>query len=257
MKIIDTHAHYDDSAFDGDREELLEMLWHSDIETVVNIGADKKTSKQSIDLAKKHEHIYAAIGYHPNEVESFSDEDIGWLKKQAEYKKVVAIGEIGLDYYYSEPARDVQKRAFIEQLKLSKELNLPVVIHSRDAAADTLEIIKEHHAGTTGGVIHCFSYGTEIAREYLNMGYFFGIGGVATFKNSRKLTEVIEYLPIESIVLETDCPYLAPVPHRGERNCSLYIPLVVEKIAELKNMSKEEVIDITHENALRLYPRLK
>ena len=257
MKIIDTHAHYDDSAFDGDRKELFNALWNSNIEAVVNIGSDKKSSGRSIDLARTNEHIYAAIGYHPNEVEGFNDEDISWLRKQAEYKKVVAIGEIGLDYYYSEPPKSVQKAAFIKQLELSKELELPVVIHSRDAAADTLEIMKKYHAGATGGVIHCFSYGVEIAREYLKMGYFFGIGGVATFKNAKRLTEVIEYLPIENIVLETDCPYLAPVPHRGERNCSLYIPLVVEKIAELKHISSKEVIAITHDNALRLYPRLR
>ena len=176
-----------------------------------------------------------------------------WLESLAENPKVVAIGEIGLDYYWDEPEREIQKHWFSAQLEVAKKTGLPVIIHSRDAAKDTLDIMKVEHNGATGGVIHCFSYGVEMAREYLNMGYYIGIGGVLTFKNAKKLIEVAEYAPLDRIVLETDCPYLAPVPNRGKRNFSGNLPYVVEKLAEIKGVSKEEIIRETAKNARALY----
>ena len=170
-----------------------------------------------------------------------------------EDEKIVAVGEIGLDYYWDEPERKIQKKWFARQLALSKETELPVIIHSRDAARDTLDIMKAEHNGATKGVIHCFSYGVEMASEYLNMGYYLGVGGVLTFKNAKKLREVVEYAPMSRLVLETDCPYLAPVPNRGKRNSSLNLPYVVQAMAEIKNMEPEEIIRLTTENAKELY----
>lgn len=251
--IFDTHAHYDDEAFDEDREELLSGLFNHGIEAVTNVGASIKSSKSTLALAEKYPHVYGAIGVHPNETAELDEDSINWLKSQSSHEKIVAIGEIGLDYYWDEPERETQKIWFIRQLDLAKQVKLPVIIHSRDAAKDTLDIMKAEGGRDTGGVIHCFSYGKEIAREYLNMGYYLGIGGVITFKNAKKLKEVVEYMPMEQLVLETDCPYLAPSPNRGKRNSSLNLPYVVQEISAIKGISEEEVIEITSRNAKKLY----
>lgn len=251
--IIDTHAHYDDEAFQEDRDQILSSLKDQGIETVVNIGASIETSKNTLKLVKQYPFIYGAVGVHPNETGQLTEDLMIWLKEASNEPKIVAIGEIGLDYYWEEPDHDTQKKWFIRQLNLAKETNLPVVIHSRDAAKDTLDIMKAEHTPKTGGVIHCFSYGVEMAREYLNMGYYLGIGGVLTFKNARKLKEVVEYMPMDQMVLETDCPYLAPVPNRGKRNSSFNLPYVAEAIAGLKHISADQVIEITNKNAKRLY----
>jgi TatD DNase family protein len=251
--IFDTHAHYDDAAFDADRDTLLRDLENHGIGRVVNIGASLSSCKTTQMLAARYPFIYAAVGVHPSETGELTETDIDWLRDQAAKEKVVAIGEIGLDYHWETPGRDIQKRWFVRQLALAREGRLPVVIHSRDAAKDTLEIIKAECGGTTGGVIHCFSYGIEMAREYLNMGFYLGIGGVLTFQNARKLREVVEYAPLDALVLETDCPYLSPVPHRGERNSSQNLPLVAKALAELKGITAEGVILQTTENAKRLY----
>ena len=176
-----------------------------------------------------------------------------WLKSLAADEKIVAIGEIGLDYHYDEPEREVQKKWFARQLDLAYELDMPIIIHSRDAAADTLDIMKEHHGDELNGVIHCFSYSPEMAQIYLDMGYYLGIGGVVTFKNSKKLKEVVKMTPLERIVLETDCPYLTPEPHRGKRNDSSYLKYVVECISKLKGISAEKIIKTTCENAVKMY----
>lgn len=251
--IFETHAHYDDDAFDEDREALLAALPENGITRVVNIGSTLAATAGSIRLAEKYPYIYAAAGVHPSEAEELNEETFAWLKAQLSHPKVVAVGEIGLDYYWPEPDHELQKEWFIRQLRLAHEAKKPVVIHSRDAAEDTLSIMKAEADEELSGVIHCFSYSVEIAREYLNRGYFLGIGGVLTFKNSRKLKEVAAYAPLSQIVLETDSPYLAPVPHRGKRNCSLYLPLVVAELARIKDVSEEEVRRITWENACRLY----
>lgn len=251
--IFDTHAHYDDEAFQEDRDELLNSLSTHGIEAVVNVGASIQTTKNTLELMKKYPFVYGAVGVHPSETEELNDNLMDWLKHVSGEKKVVAIGEIGLDYYWKEPDPEIQKHWFVRQLQLAREVKLPVIIHSRDAAQDTLDIMKAEKAGEIGGVIHCFSYGTEMAREYLNMGFYLGIGGVVTFNNGRKLKEVVEYMPLDRIVLETDCPYLSPVPNRGKRNSSLNLPYVTEAISQIKGISPEEVIKITNQNARNLY----
>ena len=251
--IFDTHAHYDDEDFDADRYELLESMKEHGVGTIVNIGASMRSCKTTLALAEKYPFVYGALGVHPSDCGTMTEEDIQWIKANAANEKIVAIGEIGLDYYWDNVERDVQKKWFVRQLEIAKETGLPVIIHSRDAAQDTLEIMKVEHKDTTGGVIHCFSYGVEMAREYLNMDYFIGVGGVLTFKNGKKLKEVVEYAPMDKLVLETDCPYLAPVPYRGKRNSSLYLTHVVEEMAAIKGMSVEDVIRVTAENAKRLY----
>lgn len=251
--IFDTHAHYDDEAFDEDRDSLLSSLHENGIEAVTNIGASLRSSKSTLELTERYPFVYGAIGVHPNETEELDEAGITWLKDHASAPGIVAIGEIGLDYYWDEPDRGIQKKWFIRQLELAKEVDLPVVIHSRDAAKDTLDIMKSMKRGDLGGVIHCFSYTKEMAREYLNMGFYLGIGGVVTFKNAKKLKEVVEYMPVDQMVLETDCPYLAPVPNRGKRNSSLNLPYVVEEIARLKGLTPEEVIETTNRNAKKMY----
>lgn len=251
--IIDTHAHYDDEAFDEDRDQLIRGFAENGIEMVVNVGAGIETSKRTLELVEQYENVYGAVGVHPDGVQDLTEADMEWLKSVSGREKIVAIGEIGLDYYWDTAERQTQKKWFVRQLGLAREVGLPVIIHSREAAADTLEIMKAEKSEEIGGVIHCFSYGVEMAREYLKMGFFLGIGGVLTFKNGRRLKEVVEYAPMESLVLETDSPYLTPVPYRGKRNNSNYLPLVVEELAKIKGLSAQEVIDITRENALRLY----
>ena len=251
--IFDTHAHYDDEAFDEDREELLSSLPEAGIKAVVNVGASLESTERSLGLAARYPFVYAAVGVHPSECGEMKEEDIRWLKKASAEEKAVAVGEIGLDYYWDEPDRKIQKKWFSRQLDLAAEVKLPVIIHSRDAAQDTLDMMKAQHAGDIGGVIHCFSYGKEMAREYLNMGFFLGIGAVVTFQNGKKLKEVVEYAPLSSIVLETDCPYLSPVPLRGKRNSSRNLPYVVEMISQIKGVDRETVERETWENALRLY----
>lgn len=251
--IVDTHAHYDNEAFNEDRDSLLAGLASQGIEMVVNIGASIQTTKNTLELMEKYPFVYGAVGVHPSETEELKETLIDWLKEAAQKPKTVAIGEIGLDYYWDEPEREVQKYWFIRQLNLAREVKLPVVIHSRDAAKDTLDIMKDERAGDMGGVIHCFSYGVEIAKEYLNMGFYLGIGGVVTFKNARKLREVVKYMPMDRMVLETDCPYLSPEPFRGKRNSSRNLPYVVKVISEIKGILEEDVIAITSSNARALY----
>ena len=251
--IFETHAHYDDEKYDMDREELLKNLHEENVEYIVNVSSSMKSVERTIELMKRYDFIYGAIGIHPNDCEELSEEKMSYLEKSCKSEKVVAIGEIGLDYYWKEPESEVQKKWFIRQLKLAEKMNLPVIIHSRDAAKDTIDILKSEKAGKTGGVVHCFSYGKEIAKECLNMGLYIGIGGVVTFQNAAKLKEVVKYLPLESIVLETDSPYLAPVPYRGKRNSSAYISYIAEEIGKIKEISTQEVLQRTNENAKKLY----
>lgn len=251
--IFDTHAHYDDPQFDEDRTELLTGMKDAGIDHIVNIGANLETSRNSLALAHEYDFVYAAVGVHPSDVEELDDQKLEELRLLSRDDRCVAIGEIGLDYHWPEPGRDLQQHWFRKQLELAREEKLPVVIHSRDAAADTLQILKEAGGAVTGGVVHCFSYSAEVARQCADMGFFIGVGGVITFKNGRKLREAVDQLPLEKILLETDCPYLAPEPHRGHRNSSFNLPLVVEAVAELKGVSPEEVIRITEENAKRMY----
>ena len=255
--IFETHAHYEDAAFDEDRKELLESLPKNNIEYVVNVSSSIKTVDESLALADSYDFIYATVGIHPGETMNLDEDTFMWLKEKAKHKKVVAIGEIGLDYYWDTHDREIQKKWFARQMELAKELNLPLVIHSRDAANDTFNMMKEAKAEESGAILHCFGYGVEQARQYLNMGYYLGIGGVVTFTNGRKLKEVVEYAPLEQLVLETDCPYLSPVPYRGKRNSSLYLPYIAKEIARIKNTDYDTVIRVTNENAKKFYFKTK
>lgn len=251
--IFDTHAHYDDEAFNEDREAVIKSLAAAGVETVVNIGASMASSETTLELTRNYPFIYGTAGVHPSETAELDEEKFQRLKEIVREPKIVAVGEIGLDYYWEKPAHDIQKNWFERQLELAREVNLPVVIHSREAAKDTLEIMKAAKAGDMGGVIHCFSYGKDMAREYLDMGFFLGIGGVLTFKNAKKIREVVEYAPMAQLVLETDSPYMAPEPNRGKRNTSANLPYVVNMMAEIKGLSPEDVIAATEKNARRLY----
>lgn len=250
--IFDTHAHYDDEQFDTDRDQLLDSLEDRGIGRVVNVSAAYPSWEACIRLAEKYPFVYAAAGIHPDHSGELDEQRFEELRRSLEHPKVVAVGEIGLDYYWDETPRDIQKKWFVRQLDLAREADLPVIIHSRDAAADTLKIMKES-AADLRGVIHCFSYSKETALEYIDMGYYIGVGGVVTFKNGRKLKETVQAIPLSSIVLETDCPYLAPVPNRGRRNSSENLVYVAEEIARLKEVSYEEVVEQTRKNAEELY----
>lgn len=252
-KIFETHAHYEDKKFDPDREQLLAGMQENGIEYVVNVGSSLATTKATLELIQKYDFMFGAVGVHPEETGELDEESFAWLTKVTSADKVVAVGEIGLDYYWDQPERSIQKQWFERQIFLAKEVKLPMIIHSRDAAQDTYEIIKACQGEEAGGVIHCFSYGTQMAKQFLEMGFYLGIGGVVTFKNAKKLKEVVQYAPLDQLVLETDCPYMAPEPHRGKRNSSLYLCHVAEQIAALKGISPEEVIRVTNENGKKLY----
>lgn len=289
--IFDTHAHYDDERFDGDRDALLKSLPENGVAKVVNVGASMDGARATFELMKKYSHVYGAIGVHPDEVGELEKADavqqggacadgrdkvcagergmrqdqtsgvqdnacMRELRAMLAHEKAVAVGEIGLDYHWNVESRETQKKWFIEQMKLALECGLPIVVHSREAAQDTFDCIREHHAGKPGfrgGIIHCYSGSVEMAREYVKLGYFIGIGGVVTFKNARVLKEVAADVPLARIVVETDCPYLAPEPRRGERNSSLYLPYIIEEIARVRGLSAEEVERATYGNAMRVY----
>ena len=250
--IFDTHAHYDDEQFDADREELLNSMAEQGVGTIVNVSASYPSCEQVTEMVQKYPFMYAAVGVHPDHVGELNEETFVRMKKLFANDKVIAVGEIGLDYYWDNESHDLQKAWFIRQLELARELDLPVLIHSREAAADTMDIMKEHAEGISG-VIHCYSYSKEMAREYVKMGFYIGVGGVVTFKNARKLKETVVEIPLTSIVLETDCPYLAPEPNRGKRNNSAYIRYVAEEIAKIKGITYEEVVAQTDENARQMY----
>ena len=251
--IFDTHAHYDDDAFDEDRDVLLSGMREQNVEYIVNVGASMASSERSIKLAEKYPFVYAAVGVHPDEVGELDEEKFEKLREWTAHEKVKAVGEIGLDYYWDKEKHELQKHWFMRQMELASEVKLPMIVHSREAAKDTLDMVIAAKPLNLSGIIHCYSYSVEQAREYLNMGYYIGIGGVVTFKNAKKLKEVAEYTPLSQIVLETDCPYLAPTPFRGKRNDSSKIAYVAEELAAIKQVPVEEVIRITNENGRRLY----
>lgn len=251
--IFDTHAHYEDEAFDTDREEVIRSLPAAGVTAFVNVASTWDSLEKTKAVAETHDHAYAAYGIHPDNVSELSEERMEILKKYCLTDKCVAVGEIGLDYHHGKETRDEQILWFRRQLGLARELGLPVIIHSRDAAEDTMKIAREEKIGGIGGVVHCYSYSPEDARQYVRMGLFLGVGGVVTFKNARRLKETVAEEPLESLVLETDCPYLAPEPHRGTRNSSANLPYVVQAIAEIKGVTAEEVENVTYQNALRMY----
>ncbi|MFR6538291.1 MAG: TatD family hydrolase [Lachnospiraceae bacterium] len=257
--IFESHAHYDDRQFDVDREKLLENLPFQNVGVIVNVGSDIRSSKESITLAHQYDYVYAAIGVHPDEVDTMKEADMEELSHMAKETKVVAIGEIGLDYFRKEgnAYKSVQKEWFCRQLDLAKEIEKPVIIHSRDAAEDTIQILrdfrKENPQIENPGVIHCYSYSPELAKEYVAMGFYIGIGGVVTFKNAKKLVETVAQIPLERILVETDSPYLCPEPNRGKRNDSSQIRYVIDRIADIRGIAPEEVEKQTEMNARKMY----
>lgn len=257
--IFETHAHYDDERFAEDRDTLLASLPERGIERIINVGSTLVSTKETLAIAQNYPYVYAAVGVHPSEIGDLNEETFAWLKEQTRQEKTVAVGEIGLDYYWDkEPeVQKAQRYWFKRQMELAREETLPVIIHSRDAAEDTMRLMQEIHAEEIPGVIHCYSYSKEMALEFVKMGYRIGVGGVVTFKNARKLKETVEAVPMEAILLETDCPYMAPEPHRGTRNDSSNIPYVVNTIAQIKGISTDEVEQITWENAMRLFTRVR
>ena len=256
--IFDTHAHYDDKQFDQDREELLASMKDNGIGTIVDVGSNMETSTWIVEAVKRYPMMYGAVGVHPSDTAELKESDIDTLKKYAAMDRILAIGEIGLDYYWhkEEAEHELQKKMFRAQMEIAREQKMPFMIHSREAAKDTLDIVKDYvRGGMYGGIIHCFSYAKEMAREYLDMGLYLGIGGVITFKNAKKLKEVVEYAPLSQIVLETDSPYLSPEPNRGKRNDSRNLIFVAREIAQIKGITEEEVIAVTEENAEKLLLR--
>lgn len=249
--LYDTHAHLDDEMFDGDRAAVIEKIRNSGVGRLNNIGSDMQSSRISIELAEKYDFIYAAVGVHPSETGGMTDADIDELRRMAAHKKVVAIGEIGLDYHYEDTERETQKYWLRRQLELVRELDMPVVIHDRESKGECMEILKEK--GISNGVIHCFSGSAETAEEFLKMGFHISFTGVLTFKNAKKAIRALEAIPMERLLIETDCPYMAPEPFRGTRNDSSLVYRVAEKIAEVKGVSVEDTVRITCENALRLF----
>lgn len=252
--LFDSHAHINDEKFDEDRDEVIEHLRENSIDLVVNPGADMPSSRSAVELANKVDFIYSAVGVHPHDVETMTDKDLEELKNLAkENEKVVAMGEIGLDYYYDLSPRELQKEWFIKQIELANELGLPFIVHDRDAHGDTFDIIKKYKAPETGCVLHCYSGSLELALEYIKMGCYISIPGTVTFKNNRKTVEVAENIPMEWMFIETDSPYLTPVPYRGKRNDPSKVRYVAEKVAELRGISYEEVCEITKENAKKFF----
>lgn len=250
QNIFDTHSHYDDEKFNPDREMLLSNLQSQGVSNVVSCGCDIETTQFNFDLAQKYDFMYFAAGFHPECLEGASLEDLDIIKKFAQNKKCVAIGEIGLDYHWMSSTKKVQKEFFTSQIELAAALDLPVIVHDREAHGDTLDILK---TTKPKGVVHCFSGSKEMAREIIKLGMYIGMNGVVTFNNARKSLEVVRDIPLDRLVLETDCPYLAPVPHRGKRNDSSLIPFIAEKIATLLEMDVQELLNITNENAKKLY----
>lgn len=251
--LFDTHAHIDDNRFEGETEEVILRAKEQDVSLIVNVGYDLLHARQSIALAEKNDFIYASVGLHPHDAKE--GDEVFWeeIYKLARHPKVVAIGEIGLDYYYDHSPRDVQKEVFRRQIGVAEELQLPIIIHNRDAHQDTLTIVREEKASQVGGVFHAYSGSWEMAQEVLDLGLYISVGGPVTFKNARKIVEVVEKAPLESLLIETDCPYLTPHPYRGKRNEPAYVRFVAEKIAEIKNISFEEVASTTKENGMRLF----
>ena len=250
--LFDTHAHYDDEAFDPDRELLLESLPQRGVALVVNPGCDLESSRKAVAYAAEYPHVYAAVGIHPENCGGFTPADMDALRQLAQQPKVVAIGEIGLDYYWAEnPPRELQQQVLRSQLALARELSLPVIIHDRDAHADTMAIVREFPG--LRGVFHCFAGSVEMARELVDMGWYLSFNGAATFKNARKAPEVIQAVPMDRLMIETDAPYLTPVPYRGRRNDSTYVHLVAEKIAQLRDMTPAAAEQATWDKGKRFF----
>ncbi|MGO1369887.1 MAG: TatD family hydrolase [Senegalia sp. (in: firmicutes)] len=251
--LVDSHAHLDDKRFDNDREDLIKNLRENNIEFIINPGADLKTSRKAVKLAKENENIYAAVGVHPHDAGDMDENTIAELKKLAKEEKVVAIGEIGLDYYYDNSPREIQKKWFKEQIKLAKELDLPIIIHDRDAHEDTYNILKEENDEKLRGIMHCYQSSLEMSKQFIELGFFISLAGPVTFKNAKTPKEVASGVSLDNLLIETDSPYLTPHPYRGKRNEPKHVKHVAQMIADLKGISIEEVIQKTNQNAKKIF----
>ncbi|CAN7605121.1 TatD family hydrolase [Rossellomorea sp. LjRoot5] len=251
--LFDTHVHLNAEQFDEDLEEVLSRAREAGVEKMVVVGFDRPTINRAMELIGQYDFLYAAIGWHPVDAIDMNDEDLAWIEELSQHPKVVAIGEMGLDYHWDKSPKDVQKEVFRKQIQLAKKVKLPIVIHNREATQDIVDILREEGAEEVGGIMHCFSGSPEIAQECVEMNFYISLGGPLTFKNAKKPKDVAKEIPLEKLLIETDCPYLAPHPYRGKRNEPAYVKLVAEQIAELKEVPLEEVEKITTENAMKLF----
>lgn len=251
--FFDTHAHLNAEQYNEDLQEVIDRALDEGISNIVVVGFDRPTIEKAMELTEKYDFIYASVGWHPVDAIDMTEDDLQWIEELSSHPKVVALGEMGLDYYWDKSPKDIQQEVFRKQIRLAKKVKLPIVIHNRDATADIVEILKEEGAGEVGGIMHCFSGSPEIAKECVNMNFFISLGGPVTFKNAKKPKEVADVIPLEKLLIETDCPYLTPHPFRGKRNEPSYVKLVAEQIAEIKGLSVEEVAQATTENAKKLF----
>jgi TatD DNase family protein len=251
--LFDTHVHLNADQYKEDLEEVIDRALTEGISRMVVVGFDRPTIEKAMELVEKYDFLYASVGWHPVDAIDMKDEDLLWIEELASHPKVVAIGEMGLDYHWDKSPKDIQKEVFRKQIQLAKKVKLPIVIHNRDATADIVQILKEEHAEDVGGIMHCFSGSTEVAKECVDMNFYISLGGPVTFKNAKKPKEVAEAIPLDKLLIETDCPYLTPHPFRGKRNEPSYVKLVAEEIAEIKGISLEEVAEVTTANAKKLF----
>ncbi|MFP7313603.1 TatD family hydrolase [Bacillus sp. FSL P4-0322] len=251
--LFDTHAHLNAEQYNEDLEQVIERAKSEKVEKIVVVGFDRPTITRAMELIEEYDFIYAAIGWHPVDAIDMTDEDLAWIKDLSQHEKVVAIGEMGLDYYWDKSPKDVQKEVFRRQIALAKEVKLPIVIHNRDATEDVVTILKEEGAAEVGGIMHCFTGSLETAKACMEMNFYISFGGPVTFKNAKKPKEVVKEIPSEKLLIETDCPYLTPVPFRGKRNEPSYVKYIAEQIAELREISFEELAELTTKNAKKVF----
>lgn len=251
--LFDTHAHLNAEQYNEDLEQVIERAKSEKVEKIVVVGFDRPTITRAMELIEEHDFIYAAIGWHPVDAIDMTDEDLAWIKTLSQHEKVVAIGEMGLDYYWDKSPKDVQIEAFRRQIALAKEVNLPIIIHNRDATEDVVTILREEGAAEVGGIMHCFTGSLEIAKVCMDMNFYISFGGPVTFKNAKKTKEVVKEIPSDRLLIETDCPYLTPAPFRGKRNEPSYVKYIAEQIAELREISFEELAELTTENAKKVF----
>jgi TatD DNase family protein len=251
--LFDTHAHLNAEQYHDDLVEVIERAQNEGVSTMVVVGFDRPTIERTMELAEKYEFIYACVGWHPVDAIDMKDEHLLWIEELAAHPKVVALGEMGLDYHWDKSPKDIQQEVFRRQIRLAKKVKLPIVIHNREATADIVEILKEEGAEEVGGIMHCFSGSAETAKECVKMNFFISLGGPVTFKNAKKPKEVAAEIPLDKLLIETDCPYLAPHPYRGKRNEPSFVKLVAEQIADIKGLTYEEVAEATTRNAKKLF----
>ncbi|MBS4201470.1 TatD family hydrolase [Bacillus sp. FJAT-49732] len=251
--LFDTHVHLNDDQYAEDLDEVIARAKNTGVEYMVVVGFDRKTIQKALEIISEHEFIYASVGWHPVDAIDMTEEDLIWLEEVAAHPKVVALGEMGLDYHWDKSPKEIQKEVFRKQIRLAKKINMPIIIHNRDATQDIIQILQEENAEEVGGIMHCFSGSAEVAKQCLDLNFYISLGGPVTFKNAKKPKEVAIQVPLDRLLIETDCPYLAPHPYRGKRNEPSYVRLVAEQIADLKGLNLEEVAQITTANAKKVF----